>query len=90
MEEKKIEISIYENKNKEIQLEIYDNGLGRIQAQSQKSYDQKKSHGLNITFERIQLHNVTSSCKLDFKIIDLPVEKNRIGTVNVIILSKIF
>lgn len=81
LEEKKIEISIYENKNKEIQLEIYDNGIGRIQAQSQKSYDQKKSHGLNITFERIQLHNVTSSCKLDFKIIDLPVEKNRIGTV---------
>lgn len=80
LEEKKIIITISLNINNEIQIEIYDNGIGRIQAKNQKSYDQKKSHGLNITYERIQLHNASNTDKLDFKIIDLPADKNNIGT----------
>lgn len=77
---KKIEITITENIKNEIQIVIFDNGIGRTEAQKNKSFHKNKSHGIDITSERIQLHNTTNDNKIDFEIIDLPSDKNNIGT----------
>ena len=80
--DKKIEINIYKNSSKHIEIEIEDNGIGReasTKIKSEKSIN-RKSIGISLTKER--LTNFVKNFRNNYSIIykDLTNNKKAIGT----------
>lgn len=81
-----VKINIVEN-SKSYVFTIEDNGIGRKKANELKSKTalEHKSHGMEITNERIRLFNATHLQQLDVEIID--IEHNKIPTGTKIIIN---
>lgn len=76
-----VKIRIFENKGN-YQFVIEDNGIGRKKANEIKSKSalEQKSHGMEITNERIRLFNTTHSQQIDITIFDLEINQEPSGT----------
>ncbi len=63
-----------------IELTIYDNGIGIENNQKLHTFKKSKSHGIDITKERILINN-QSHHYIEFSIINQPAIKDNIGTL---------
>jgi sensor histidine kinase YesM len=80
--DKTLEINIQKISENAIKIDIYDNGIGREAAgKINKLKNNKKSHGLNITQERINIYNINNHTNISIKVEDAPNHKNNIGTL---------
>jgi len=73
----KLEISIHKNDNKDVNITIIDNGVGREKSKQLKSKNQlkKKSKGMFNTAERIKIINEMYNYNISLEINDLNLDK---------------
>lgn len=75
--DKRLEVSIVAQSDKKLLMEIRDNGIGRQQAAhlKSKSVVRHKSHGMEITSQRIELFNRSYPSKISIEVLDLQQHK---------------
>ena len=87
--ERLLRVDIYK-RDDDIVINIVDNGIGREASDRRKNHKvfKKKSIGLNITNERLNLHNKRHNHLIQYTIEDLKEDGNAVGTKVCITISE--
>jgi hypothetical protein len=81
--DKVLQVRILEQSGGILIMEIQDNGIGRKQAASLKSRSvvRQKSHGMEITTQRIELFNRNYPSQISIEVLDLQQHQQQTGTL---------